>query len=170
MFRLNHLVCSSLSEAGMNPYPFSPFDLLTLAGASARPWIAALLKAGLVPVTFGDVVSDGRGKFRILSGDTIAYELCRLLRPDRCVFALDVDGVYDEKGELIANLTTGSKRRPKLGPATDATGGIALKVAEAARIAALGVPASFVSGLKPDEFAKSLRGLRFHGSIVKGHP
>src|SRR5712691_3679898 len=66
MFRLNLLVCGSMNEAGMSPYPFAPFDLLTRAGRSARPWIASLLEAGLVPVTFGDVVPEERG-FRILS-------------------------------------------------------------------------------------------------------
>ncbi len=169
MFRLNQLVSSSMNEAGMSPYPFSPFDLLIRAGRSARPWIASLLEAGLVPLTFGDVVPEGHG-FRILSGDTIAYELCKLLSPNRCVFALDADGVYDDNREVIPVLTPDSIRGLKLGRATDATGGIVLKLREAARIAALGVPAAFVSGQRPNEFAKSLRGLRFRGTIVKGHP
>ena len=35
MFRLNKLVCSSMSEAGLSPYPFAPFDLLMI-GAEPR--------------------------------------------------------------------------------------------------------------------------------------
>jgi isopentenyl phosphate kinase len=165
MYRLNLLVCSSLAEAGMNPYSFSPFDLLLKAGGPAS-WIRVLLNAGLAPVTFGDVVHDGSG-FRILSGDTIAYELCRLLHPARCIFVLDAEGIYDEEGRLIAELATSRIGRLKLGRADDATGGIRLKLKEASRIAALGVETAFVSGKSSAEFAKALKMVSFHGTIVR---
>jgi len=165
MYRLDLLVCSSLAEAGLKPYPFSPFDLL-LKGSRPAAWITALLNAGLVPVTFGDVVRRGDG-FTILSGDTIAYDLCRLLRPARCIFVLDADGVYDEKGALIPDLATGRIGHLKLDRSDDATGGIRLKLREASRIAALGVDAVFVSGRSPEEFAKALKMLSFHGTIVR---
>jgi len=127
------------------------------------------LDAGLTPVAFGDVIRDGEG-FRILSGDTIAYQLCLLLNPDRCIFALDVDGVYDQSGAVIPVVEKRSIGRLRLDerPTEDATGGILFKLREASRIAALGVPTVFVSGNRPLEFAKTLRGLSFHGSTVKG--
>ncbi len=168
MFRLDQLVCASLTEGGLNPYPLSPFDLLTRAGRSGALWIESLMDAGLVPVTFGDVVQERTG-FRILSGDTIAYHLCKLLKPSRCIFVLDADGVYDEKGRVIPEIESDSIRKLRLARADDATGGIRLKLKEAARIADLGVETDLVSGHKPREFAKSLRGLRFHGTTVKGH-
>jgi isopentenyl phosphate kinase len=178
MLRLNQLVCSSMSEAGLHPYPFAPFDMLMREGArrlhrssAAQLWIESLLEAGMTPVAFGDVVIMGGEGFRILSGDTIAYQLCSLLSPDRCVFAVDVDGVYDVRGNVIPVVEADSVVRgtPVHGrPAEDVTGGIQLKLKEAARIAALGVPTVIVSGNKPHEFAKTLRGLSFHGSRVKG--
>lgn len=168
MFRLDQLVCASLTEGGLNPYPISPFDLLMKAGRSGAFWIESLMEAGLVPVTFGDVVREGAG-FRILSGDTIAYDLCKLLAPDRCIFALDADGVYDKRGRVIPEVDGDSIGKLRLARADDATGGIRLKLREAAKIADLGVEADLVSGHKPREFAKSLRGLRFLGTRVKGH-
>ena len=168
MFRLNALVCSSMTAAGLNPYPFAPFNLLTWTKRLARRWISALLEAGLIPLTFGDVVPEGGG-FKILSGDTIVFELCRLINPKRCIFALDAEGVYDEHRIVIPTLTIESIGRLKTGRPNDTTGGIGLKLREAARIAALGIPVSFVSGDRPIEFSKSLRGLRFHGTIIQGH-
>ena len=180
MLRLNQLVCSSMREAGLSPYPFAPFDLLVkgeggrMRGAAGRSpsasarWVESLLDAGLQPVTFGDVVRDRGGGFRILSGDTIAYRLCRLLVPDRCVFALDAEGLYDEVRNVIPTVMSGAIGELRLGRSADATGGIRLKMREAARIAALGVPTALVSGNEPREFAKCLRGLGFHGTIVKG--
>ncbi len=168
MFRLDQLVCASLTEGGLNPYPISPFDLLMKAGPPGALWIESLMEAGLVPVTFGDVVREGAG-FRILSGDTIAYDLCKLLRPNRCIFVLDADGVYDKKGRVIPEIESDSVGKLRLARGDDATGGIRLKLGEAAKIAELGVETDLVSGHKPREFAKSLRGLRFHGTTVKGH-
>ncbi len=111
------------------------------------------------------MVHDGKG-FRILSGDTICVELAEMLGAARCVMALDVDGLLDEKGAVIKVLGEGG--RAKLSPgSTDATGGIALKVGEALRMASSGTEVRLVSGLRPAEFSKALRGGRFYGTIVR---
>ena len=52
------------------------------------------MKLGLLPVSFGDVVLDTTRRFSIASGDDIVLELAKAFRPDRVVFAADVDGVY----------------------------------------------------------------------------
>jgi len=164
MFALDAKVCASLSAAGMRPYPFSPFTLLDREGGGGRSFIERLLSGGATPVTFGDVVHDGKG-FRILSGDTICVELAEMLESPRCVMALDVDGVLDEKGAVIKTL--GEAAEAKLSPGgADATGGIALKIAEALRMAASGTEVCLVSGLRPAEFSKALRGENFVGTTV----
>jgi isopentenyl phosphate kinase len=50
---------------------------------------------------------------------------------------------------------------------TDATGGISLKLAEALRMASSGTEVRLVSGLRPAEFLKALKGVRFKGTTVK---
>jgi len=167
MLALDAKVCASLSAVGLHPYPFSPFTLLDRVGGSS--FIERLLAAGMSPMTFGDVVHDGKG-FRILSGDTICVQLAEMLSAPRCVFSIDTDGLLDETGAVIKVLTdrsaakvsplrSGSKR-------PDATGGIALKVAEAMRMAATGTEVRLVSGLRPAEFLKALRGEDFLGTTL----
>jgi isopentenyl phosphate kinase len=165
MFNLDAKVCASLSAAGVHPYPYSPFTLLDREGGGGRSFIERLLLGGTTPVTFGDVVHDGKG-FRILSGDTICVELAEMLGAARCVMALDVDGVLDEEGEVIRVLGEGGEA--KIAPArADSTGGIALKISEALRMASSGTEVRLVSGLRPAEFSKALKGVKFHGTTVE---
>lgn len=170
MFRLDEKVCTTLLAAGMRPYPFSPFTLLDREGDGGSSFIERLLLAGMTPVTFGDVVHDGRG-FRILSGDTICVELAEMLGAARCVMSVDVDGLLDENGAVIkvlgANGQTEFSPSRRLGAkGADATGGIALKMKEAVRMASSGTEVLLVSGLRPAEFLKALRGENFVGTTL----
>ena len=168
MYDLNHLVCKTMMEFKVNPYVFAPFDLLSRTPrAAAATWLRGLLKAGLTPVTFGDVSLLPTG-LKVLSGDDIMFELARTLKPDRCVFALDVDGVYEENTKvIIPELSPAKIRRLKVGTADDATGGMKAKLEVAAKVAVGGTPVSFVSGYRRNEFSKALRGLDFYGTVVK---
>lgn len=165
MLRLDAMVSASLTSAGLHPYTFSPFTLLDLEGGGGPSFLARLIAAGATPLTFGDVVHDGRG-FRILSGDTICAELAEMLGAERCVMALDVGGVLDERGRVVESLGAGATASlpPSL---ADATGGIAFKVHEALRMASAGTEVRLVSGLKASEFSKALKGVQFHGTTVK---
>ncbi len=166
MFRLNACVCASLSAAGLHPYSFSPFSLLDLEDDGGVSFIENLLAGGVTPVTFGDVVHDGRG-FRILSGDTMSVELSRALGAARCVMAMDVEGLMDADGRVIKFLGEKTLGRMKWASAGDATGGMMLKVKEALRLASLGTEVRFVSGLNPAEFSKALKGVDFAGTTVR---
>ena len=165
MLDLNAHVCGSLVSEGLHPYTFAPFPLLEAAGSRGAAWLRDLVSAGLTPVTFGDVVHDPAG-FRVLSGDTIALLLSRRLGAWRCVFVMDVDGVMGPRG-LVRELDRGSASRLELSGSRDATGGIALKVAEALRVASSGTEVAFVSGLRPLELSKALKGLSFRGTKVR---
>ena len=168
MYDLNGLVCKTFMEFRLSPYPFSPFDAVMRAGKiSVRRWLAELLNAGLTPITFGDVVSTPSG-FHVLSGDRMVHELAKLLRPDRCVFALDVDGVYEENTRvIIPELSPSAIRKMKVPKGDDATGGMMLKLDVAARVASLGPTVCFVSGYRRNEFSKAMRGLDFYGTVVR---
>src|SRR5262249_54398742 len=146
-----------------------PFDIASHAGGPAlSAWIRQLLKSGLTPVTFGDVVPAATG-FRILSGDTIVQELAKILKPERCVFSLDVDGVYQgDSRVIIPELSPSRIRKMRVAPGNDATGGMRLKLDVAAKVASRGTRVSFVSGYRRNEFAKALKGLDFYGTTVRG--
>lgn len=168
MYDLNTLVCKTMLESRLNPYPFSPFDAALRAGKNPfASWLRGLSKAGLTPVTFGDVALVPGG-FKVLSGDVMVYELAKLLRPDRCVFALDVDGVYEQDTRLIIPELSPSKiRKMKVPRGDDATGGMQLKLEVAAKVASLGTKVCFVSGYRRNEFAKAFKGLEFYGTAVR---
>jgi len=162
MLDLDAKVCASLMAEGVRPYAFSPFALLDREGGPE--FLRRLLERGMSPVTFGDVVHDGRG-FRVLSGDTICVEVAELLAADRCVMAMDVPGLLDSKGRVVRVLS--DREPPALASTGDATGGIALKVREALRMAAAGTEVRLVSGRRPEEFLKALKGVAFNGTTVK---
>ncbi len=168
MYELNRMICKTMMEFKLNPYPFSPFDAISRAGkAPVAAWLKGLLKEGLTPVTFGDV-SLTPGGFRVLSGDVIMQDLAKTLAPDRAVFALDVDGVYEENTRVIIPEISPSKiRRMNVSVGDDATGGMRLKLEVAAKIATGGTRVCFVSGYRRNEFSKALRGMDFYGTVVR---
>ena len=168
MYDLNRLVCRTMMEFKLNPYPFAPFDAVGRAGeAQVASWLRGLLRKNLTPVTFGDVVLSPTG-FKVLSGDLIVLALAKILRPARCVFALDEDGVYEENTRVIVSELTPSKiRKLSVAAGDDATGGMKLKLSVAAKLASAGHSVAFVSGYRRNEFSKALRGLDFYGTIVR---
>ena len=168
MYELNRMICRTMMEFKLNPYPFSPFDAVERAGkVPVANWLRSLLKEGLTPVTFGDV-SLAPGGFKVLSGDVIMLELSKILAPERSVFALDVDGVYEENTRVIIPELSPSKiRRMAVPGGEDATGGMKLKLDVAAKVAAGGTRVCFVSGYRRNEFSKALRGMDFYGTVVR---
>jgi isopentenyl phosphate kinase len=168
MFELNNLLCKTLTESRLFPYSFSPFDAIVKAGkAPVSTWLRGLLKSGLTPVTFGDVIFTPAG-FKVLSGDLMVLELAKILEPERCVFALDADGVYEEGTRVIVPELSPSKiRKMQISKGEDVTGGMKLKLEVAAKVAALGPKVYFVSGYRRNEFSKALKGLEFYGTVVR---
>jgi len=168
MYELNRMICRTMMEFKLNPYPFSPFDAVGRAGkVPVANWLRGLLKEGLTPVTFGDV-SLAPGGFKVISGDVIMLELSRILVPERAVFALDVDGVYEENTRVIIPELSPSKiRRMSVQGGDDATGGMKLKLDVAAKIATGETRVCFVSGYRRNEFSKALRGMDFYGTVVR---
>jgi isopentenyl phosphate kinase len=167
MYELNTLVCKTMNDSKLRPYPFSPFNILMFGiRKNTKLWLHGLLKNGMTPVTFGDVVLERRG-FTILSGDTIALELSRILRPERCVFAMDVDGLYEkESSVIIPEISYRKLSRLSFDTSHDATGGMKKKINIASKIASMGIEVRFVSGYRRNEFAKALKGEEFYGTKI----
>jgi isopentenyl phosphate kinase len=107
--------------------------------------ITRLVEAGVSPVLGGDVLVEAPGTFRVVSSDAIAVTIARRMTVGDCVFATDVDGVWDSAGRLIREIAEpgmaadDSDRR-------DVTGGMSAKVAAALEIAATGASTTIVNG------------------------
>jgi isopentenyl phosphate kinase len=168
--------------------------LRALVAAHARPWsvpaatvarndagaLVALdvgpfreaLAAGMIPVSFGDVVPDATWGRSILSADTLAVDLTRRLPVGRVLFVSDVPGI----------LEPGESRRPKIIPdvteplldrlshrvgGPDVTGGIRGKGRAMLAIGRLGADAGLISGLTDGLLSRALRGEPVVGSWVR---
>ncbi|MDQ3840506.1 MAG: gamma-glutamyl kinase, partial [Thermoproteota archaeon] len=81
MITLNQIITSSMIKNGMNPYSVCAMSLVS----SDTPLKAKInqlydiAQAGVVPVTFGDVIHISNGKYSILSGDVIMTLIAKVL-------------------------------------------------------------------------------------------
>ncbi|MEM0444365.1 MAG: isopentenyl phosphate kinase [Nitrososphaerota archaeon] len=173
--RLNLQVTQILADAGLRCVGLpSNAIFLTRRGrivSAALDPILAALDQGFIPVLNGDVVFDRELGFTVLSGDTIAVDLSIRLDAERLVFAVDVDGVFDQLGEgarLIRELTRRTLASIRFGDVGDVTGGMASKVEEALRAAEAGVEVRVVNGLFPSRVVDALLGRETIGTRILG--
>ena len=173
--RLHGKVLAALIEAGANPISVPAGTLARnragrLATIDRAPFDAALAAGGM-PVSFGDVVPDDAWGFSILSADTIAVELARLLGASRVVFVSDVPGILGPatggRRPVLPTVTEEVLQAlaPSRGP--DVTGGIVGKARAMLAIAAGGADAGLISGLSDGALPRAIRGESVYGSWAK---
>ncbi|WP_099209869.1 isopentenyl phosphate kinase [Thermococcus henrietii] len=133
--------------------------------------IKRLVELRFIPVLFGDVSLDLAKGIDILSGDQIITYLAKMLEPEKVIFLMDVDGVYDGdpgEGNLIQALGR-DEIESLLSKLTcsggDVTGGICNKLREAKKIAKHS-EVWFVNGLVPGRLSGAIRGDGFGTRIV----
>jgi isopentenyl phosphate kinase len=182
MINLNQIIVNSLIKNGLNPYLVSAFGLT----AGMRPLttkirqLYTMSQTGLIPVTFGDVIHINNGNYSILSGDVIMTMIARILNPTKVIFAVNTDGVYNNKKsrKTIRELTEGDivnsqlfSSRANSQTVADITGGMARKVKEALRISSRGIDVMIVNGMKTDRITEAIRAgpEKFQGTIIRGH-
>jgi isopentenyl phosphate kinase len=132
-----------------------------------RP-ISALIDAGVSPLLCGDVLVEGPGVFPVVSSDTVLVALARRMRVSDCVFATDVDGVWDPAGQLIAEVTE-SGRAVDDSDRRDVTGGMSAKIAAALEIAATGARTTIVNGRVRGRVRAALTRRAVIGTRVMSH-
>ena len=101
-------------------------------------------------------------------------ELARRFRPERVVFAADVDGVFtadpkkDRSAKLLAEVSAKTVKSIDVSSRTgaDVTGSLEAKILKMAQIAALSDDVRIVNGLKPGRVARALRGQSVVGTRV----
>jgi isopentenyl phosphate kinase len=182
MINLNQIIVNSLIKNGLNPYLVSAFGLT----AGMRPLttkirqLYTMAQNGLIPVTFGDVIHINNENYSILSGDVIMTMIANVLNPSRVIFAVNTDGVYNNKESrrTIRELTEDDivssqifSSRTNTQTVADITGGMARKVKEALRISSRGIDVMIVNGMKADRITEAIRAgpEKFQGTIIRGH-
>jgi isopentenyl phosphate kinase len=177
--RLHSAVLAAVAEHGASPWsvPAATISFQTggrLSRFDDRP-VREALERDLTPVSFGDVVPDSEWGFSILSADTIALELGGRLGARRVLFVGDVDGIYDPDApndrRVVESVTPElAKKLATTGRGPDVTGGIRGKANAMLAIAALGIDAALISGLKDGTLSRALAGETVYGSWAKAAP
>ena len=134
----------------------------------------------IIPVTYGDAVYRKNNNYSILSGDVLMTILSKALNPSKIIFALNVDGLYNNMNEkkIIKEIkfeknNTYNNKSTKINLTNnlnvhDVTGGIKRKVEEATKIAGTGKDVIFINGLDSTQIQKALQDEGFKGTIFKG--
>lgn len=171
MVALNQVIVNSMIRAGASPYALAPpaFTSGHRPLAAKIKEIGVMARAGVTPVTYGDVVHMRDRKYSILSGDALMTILAKALRPSKVIFATNVDGIYKDmrSRELVAEMR--SKGRVEFSSVlADVTGGMQRKVREAFKIASLGMDVMMVNGQSPERIVEAAGGCMPVGTLVRG--
>jgi isopentenyl phosphate kinase len=134
--RLNRAVCAALLEAGVPVVSLQPSASALcedgkIVSLASSPIVRAI-QAGILPVVYGDVAFDSVRGGTIISTEEILSYVATKMPPSRLLLAGETDGVLDEHGESIQEITAHSlpEISASLGESrgTDVTGGMASKV------------------------------------------
>ncbi|MFX1391550.1 MAG: type 2 isopentenyl-diphosphate Delta-isomerase [Promethearchaeota archaeon] len=127
--------------------------------------IEQLIKLGVIPVLYGDIVLSRDSSFSILSGDQIILKLCEKIRNfkvSKVIFAIEKDGIFindNGKEKLAFNLSLNDLDKIKLAELDqkiDVTGGIKSKLEYIKEIVKLNIPVQIINGLKNKYILKAL--------------
>jgi isopentenyl phosphate kinase len=134
----------------------------------------SVLKLGLTPVSFGDVVPDESMGFSICSGDLIMQALAKEFKPATVIFCADVDGVFEadpkrvRRARLIAKLDPETLRSINRTQSknVDVTGSIYAKLERMLAISRDCEKCMIVNGNVPGRLARALRGEEIVSTVV----
>lgn len=179
---LDGLVVNALIAAGLAAIPIPPSTILSLDDGKVATMdlmtFVEFSSMGFTPVTFGDVVRDLRHGFSVCSGDVLMLELARAFRPERAVFAADIDGLFTmdprqhREARMVEVVRSEDIDRIKFTSAarTDVTGSIEGKVRRMFEIADHVGECLIVNGNVKNRVRDALRGRRVVGTRVARGP
>ena len=134
-----------------------------------------LVDLGIMPIMFGDVITDRKMRFSIVSGDQIMEALCKMFNPSKVIFVSDIDGLYDKnpKTEPHAKMI-GTVTKEKMAQidttsnVDDVTGGVHGKMESMLRMTDATRKCYLVNGNAPNRLYSLLRGETVTCTMAKG--
>ena len=169
MIELNKIILDVMLKNKLNPYCLPPTDFMTGNKPISKKIleIEKIARSGLVPITFGDALWNGRNQSYILSGDKIMTMLATKLKPRLSIFVLNEDGVYSnmKTKELIYEMRD---QKPSISNnLMDVTGGMTRKMEEASKMSKKGLKVFFVNGNKPERIISAIQKGKFEGTLFR---
>jgi isopentenyl phosphate kinase len=171
MISLNHKLVKSMIRFKLNPYSVSPFSIVSNNKPLVKKIVelASMTKDKIIPVTYGDIVYRTHHKYSILSGDELMTILSNAIRPKKVIFAVNVDGIYQDPRTMDLIETVEEESTIRFSNVKfDVTGGMKRKVREALKISLGGVDVHFVNGFRPERLLKILDNKKTKGTVIKG--
>jgi isopentenyl phosphate kinase len=182
---LNLKILQILIRNNLNPISISPSSVISNNNKSiSKIDLTAFDKPmalQFIPVTYGDIVMDEALGFSICSGDQIILHLAKKYKPDRVIFATNVDGVCTKppgrgiKTELIEKIDLGSgpdldlvKQIEAEMKVADVTGGIFEKLKISMEIAKSGVKTNIINGTVKNRLRDCVKGRKVIGTTILG--
>lgn len=172
-------IIKSLKDKGLDVLPLHPSSLWKLEeGALKRidtRVIEESLRLGFSPVLYGDILTDAKRGFGIISGDNIIFHLAKILKPHRIVIGADTDGLFDcdprlnSNAKLLKEISSNDIKNIAIGgsSAIDVTNGMSGKVNELLKLARLNLESRIINISKPNILKKTLLGQDSFGTIIK---
>ena len=151
-------LCRILYRSGLPVYPLDTEAIV----AEVKPdlkvnvsKLSTLISAGLVPVLNGDLEL-WNSESTIISGDYLAYAICRDMRPAACIFLIDKKGILDKNERTVQTLREEDIKSLIVHNVStvDVTGGILSKIEYCFKIAKLGVKTFVCSGFHPESISE----------------
>jgi len=157
---LSLLVVNALLQEGVPAIPIPPAAIVRQKNKRIAEFnedvVKGYLSSGYLPVLYGDMVPDSELGGSVCSGDQIMAWLGK--DAEFLVFATNVDGVLDDKGNIIEEITKENfddVSRHLKEKDNDVTGAMKGKIQEILR---LNKTAYIVNALKPERIAAVLTG------------
>ena len=177
--QLNRIVQDTLRASGLPAISFPPSASIVAWDGQVESWelgpIRSAIKAGLIPVVFGDVVFDRQRGGTILSTEDLFDHLAFSLQPERIILAGIEPGVWKDfpaNSQLVQEITpiTLPGIVASLGGsmATDVTGGMASKVQQSLKLVQRvpGLSVEIISGEKSGFVQRALLGENM-GTLIR---
>jgi isopentenyl phosphate kinase len=158
---LNTLVLQAFQNKGLAAVSLPPHGMLILDNHKKKEFqkffFEIYLSKGFTPVTYGDVVLDYSLGFSICSGDLLMVALTEVFKPEKVIFIMDEDGLYNENPKIYPNAEfidrISSKQlhllSTKLDNHPDVTGGMRGKIDTIYQILKYNIDVVLLNGNKP---------------------
>ena len=137
--------------------------------------IAESLKAGALPLVFGDIILDKNLGCCIFSGEKTLDNLIKPLQKsgfqiERIIQVGSTDGVYDDEGKTVPKITPGNfsqiKKLLKKPKTTDVTGGMIHKIEESLKMAEQKTDVLIINGETKGNLLKAILGKNPGGTLI----
>lgn len=175
MLTLNKIIVESFQKHGLSTTSLPPHKWAKNTGSNFSGDIKSIFKSNSnVMISFGDVVECDVGEFGILSGDDLVVRICQdIPNVSKLVFAIGgVDGILRRppevanKDDLIERWSPNVEFSGVHYTEIDVTGGIGLKAARGAEVAAMGIDVFIVNGEYPERLFNACRGFPTIGTQI----